>query len=59
MHNIAEGFDAGSDMEFIRFLKYARRSASEVQPQLYLAVDRKYITKEQMQLAYQQADEVK
>ena len=34
MHNIAEGFDAGSDAEFIRFLKMARRSASEVQSQL-------------------------
>jgi four helix bundle protein len=31
MHNIAEGFDAGSNPEFIRFLKMARRSASEVQ----------------------------
>ena len=26
MHNIAEGFDAGSDAEFIRFLKISRRS---------------------------------
>jgi four helix bundle protein len=59
MHNIAEGFDAGSDVEFIRFLKYARRSASEVQSQLYLALDRKYITTEQLQSAYSQADEVK
>ncbi len=31
MHNIAEGFDAGTNPEFIRFLKLARRSASEVQ----------------------------
>ncbi len=31
MHNVAEGFDAGSNPEFIRFLKIARRSASEVQ----------------------------
>ena len=30
MHNIAEGFDAGSDLEFIRFVKMVRRSASEV-----------------------------
>ena len=28
MHNIAEGFDAGSAAEFIRFLKISRRSAS-------------------------------
>ena len=39
MHNIAEGFDAGSDAEFIRFLRYSRRSASEVQSQLYVALD--------------------
>ncbi len=31
MHNIAQGFDSGTDPEFIRFLKIARRSASEVQ----------------------------
>lgn len=43
MHNIAEGFDSGMDAEFIRFLKMARRSASEVQSELYLALDRKYI----------------
>lgn len=59
MHNIAEGFDAGSDVELIRFLKYARRSASEVQSQLYLALDRKYITADQLQAAYTKADEVK
>ncbi len=45
MHNIAEGFDAGSNLEFIRFLKMSGRSASEVQPELYLALDRKYISK--------------
>jgi len=44
MHNIAEGFDAGSKPEFIRFLKMARRSASEIQSEIYLACDRKYIT---------------
>jgi four helix bundle protein len=41
MHNIAEGCDSGTDPEFIRFLKMARRSCSEVQSQLYLALDRK------------------
>jgi len=31
MHNVAEGFESGSDPEFVRFLKMARRSAGEVQ----------------------------
>jgi len=35
MHNIAEGFDAGFNLEFIRFLKSSRGSASEVQPELF------------------------
>lgn len=43
MANIAEGFDSQSDMEFIRFLSYSRRSATEVQSHLYVALDQKYI----------------
>jgi len=58
MHNIAEGFDAGSDAEFIRFLKMARRSASEVQLQLYLALDRSYITEAERQRSDEMAIEV-
>jgi four helix bundle protein len=34
MANIAEGFDANSDDEFVRFLRYALRSATEVQSHL-------------------------
>jgi four helix bundle protein len=59
MHNIAEGFDAGTDAEFTRFLKMARRSASEVQSQLYLALDRQYVIEDQRQDAYNKATEVK
>lgn len=59
MHNIAEGFDAGSDAEFSRFLKIARRSASEVQSQLYLALDQGYISEDELQTAYEIATEVK
>ena len=58
MHNIAEGFDSGSDAEFVRFLKIFRRSSSEVQSELYLAIDRKYITTNQVQTAYNKATEV-
>ena len=59
MHNIAEGFDAGSDAEFNRFLKIARRSASEVQSQLYLALDRQYITQQELNGTYEIAIETK
>jgi len=59
MHNIAEGFESGSDPEFVRFLKIARRSAGEVQSQLYLALDIGYITDEERQKAYILATEAK
>jgi four helix bundle protein len=44
MDNIAEGFDAGGNREFIRFLWYSKRSASELQSQIYRALDRSYCT---------------
>ncbi len=59
MHNIAEGFDAGADKVFIQFLEYARRSASEVQSQLYLALDRHYITPAQFEDLYHRTTEIK
>ena len=59
MHNIAEGFESGSDPEFIRFLKFARRSASEVQSELYLALDRGYISQDDQKTTYHLAVEVK
>lgn len=52
MHNIAEGFDAESNAEFIRFLRYAKRSCSEVQSELYLAMDEKYLTEEEFNDTY-------
>ena len=59
MHNIAERFECGSDPEFVRFLKMARRSAGEVQSQLYLALDVGYITEDDRKKAYILATEVK
>lgn len=59
MHNIAEGFESGYDPEFARFLKMARRSAGEVQSELYLALDAEFITKEELQQAYELAVDVK
>jgi len=45
MSNVSEGFNSGSRAEFARFLAYAQRSCSEVQSQLYVALDQNYITK--------------
>lgn len=59
MHNIAEGYDSGTTAEFIRFLKFARRSASEVQSELYLALDRAYISQGELDAAYAVASETK
>jgi len=43
MANISEGFDSQSNEEFIRFLIYSRRSCSEVQSHLYVALDQNYL----------------
>ena len=52
MHNVAEGFDGGSNKEFIKFLRYSQRSASEVQSQLYVALDQRYLNQAQFQQLY-------
>jgi len=59
MHNVAEGFDSGTTPEFVRFLKIARRSTSEVQSQLYLALDRANITPGELAQAYELGTQVK
>ncbi len=59
MANIAEGFDCDSHAEFARFLGFARRSAVEVQPLLYAALDAGYITPEIFKTNYEQANKTK
>ena len=59
MHNIAEGFDAGSDREFARFLRLGRRSASEVQSELHLAYDLGFIEETQRQQGHALAEEIR
>ena len=59
MANIAEGFDGRSRLEFIRFLGYAFRSATEVQSHLYVALDQEYLMKNEFENLYQQAVETK
>lgn len=50
MNNIAEGFDAGSDEQFIRYLNIAKGSSSEVKSMLYLCEDLGYCTTEKKEL---------
>jgi four helix bundle protein len=47
MDNIAEGFERGGTREFIQFLAIAKGSTGEVRSQLYLALDRNHLTKDQ------------
>ncbi len=47
MNNIAEGFDSQSNIEFIRFLRYSRRSCSELLNCFYIAMDQEYITEQE------------
>jgi four helix bundle protein len=55
MHNIAEGFDSETNSEFVRFLRYAKRSCSEVQSELYVARDEDYISNAEFDEAYEHA----
>ena len=56
MANIAEGFTRRSDKEFIQFLYIAMASTAEVQSHLYVALDQAYISKDQFDDIYKQAD---
>ena len=55
MHNTAEGFDSETNAEFIRFLRYSKRSCTEVQSELYVALDQKYISLDEFNDTYELA----
>ena len=55
IHNIAEGFDSETNAEFIRFLRYAKRSCTEVQSELYVALDEVYISPNEFKDVYEKA----
>jgi four helix bundle protein len=56
MSNISEGFSRETDKEFIRFLTISKASASEVQSQLYIALDQNYIDKKTFDGLYEMLD---
>jgi four helix bundle protein len=56
MNNIAEGFSCQSNTECVKFLRYSRRSAAEVQSCLYIASDQNYLHQSDFEKIYQQAE---
>ncbi|MBT8366319.1 MAG: four helix bundle protein [Deltaproteobacteria bacterium] len=52
---MAEGFDSETNPEFVRFLRYAKRSCIEIQSELYVALDQQYITNTEFQGVYDHA----
>ncbi|MEA3369461.1 MAG: four helix bundle protein [Candidatus Ratteibacteria bacterium] len=59
MSNVAEGFDSDTKQQFIQMLSYTKRSSSEVQSELYVALDRRYVTKEEFNNSYNHAQLVR
>jgi four helix bundle protein len=46
---IAEGFDRGTNKDFVKFLFIARGSAAEVRSMLYVALDQGYLSEEEFE----------
>ena len=55
MHNITEGFDSETNTEFIRFLRYTKRSCTEIRSELYIALDKEYISSNEFKDVFEQA----
>jgi len=58
MSNIAEGFARKGNREFVQFLFISKSSAAEVQSDLYVALDREYISQNEFDMIYNQAEVV-
>ena len=58
MSNISEGYERTTKKEFAMFLGYAKGSAGELRSQLYVALDQKYLTKEQFDNVHRRAAEI-
>jgi len=59
MSNIAEGFDSYSRAEFARFLTIARRSVSEVQSHMYVALDQEYVEQDDFDRIYHETEVIR
>ena len=56
--NIAEGKAHYSNRDFVRFLRHARRSLAEIETQVLIAEQRKYLAAEKTAQFSQQVDEL-
>ncbi len=52
MHHIAEGFTSDTNPEFVKFLRYFKRSCTELQSELYMVPDQPHIIKVEFQDVY-------
>lgn len=58
MDNIAEGFGRGGNKEFMQYLSFSKGSATEVQSQLYRALDYQYINQEIFDQLYENTNHI-
>lgn len=56
MDNIAEGFERGSQFEFVNSLSYSKGEIGELKSQLYRCSDNNYITQELFDELYNDAE---
>ncbi|MDF1497360.1 MAG: four helix bundle protein [Patescibacteria group bacterium] len=57
-NNISEGFERGSNKDFVRFLFIAKASCSEVRSMLLLALRLNYINESLYEILYDDADHI-
>ena len=58
MGAIPEGFARRSNREFIQYLFISLSSAAELQSHFYVVLDQKYVTQENFDRIYQQAEKI-